>query len=199
MLPVWIAKAMLRLNNMRIVDHNEGNWPAQYVLPTAPHTSNRDFPYGIYARPVVGQYINFVGKDSLFKWPLGPILKWMGGVPVVRSRRTNFVQAVADIFETKPDFKLCIAVEGTRKKVTHFKTGFYFIALKAEVPLIFCRFDFGNRVIEFSKPYHLTGDIRKDFDHIYRHFDGVQGKEPENSFEYDPTVLDLLPEVRPEV
>lgn len=187
---------MLRINGMRVVDLNEGDWPEQYVLPTAPHTSNRDFPYGIYSRPVVNQYINFVAKDSLFKGPVGPILKWMGGVPVVRSKRTNFVDSVADIFKTKGDFKLCIAVEGTRKKVTHFKTGFYFIALKAKVPLVFCKFDFGNRIIEFSKPYYLTGDIRTDFDHIYRHFDGVQGLVPENSFDYDPAVLDLLPEVR---
>lgn len=195
-MPKWLAKFMLRLNGVRIVDHNKGNWPKKYILPTAPHTSNRDFPYGIYSRPVIGEYIRFVGKSSLFKWPLGPILRWMGGVPVVRERRTNFVDGVVRIFNERDRFGLCIAVEGTRTKVTHFKTGFYFIALKANVPLVFCKFDFGNKVIEFSKPYHLTGDIRKDFDHIYRHFDGVKGLVPENSFDYDPAVLDLLPEVR---
>lgn len=195
-MPKWLAKFMLRLNGVRVVDHNEGNWPKKYMLPTAPHTSNRDFPYGIYSRPVIGEYIRFVGKSSLFKWPLGPILRWMGGVPVVRERRTNFVDGVVKIFNERDRFGLCIAVEGTRTKVTHFKTGFYFIALKANVPLVFCKFDFGNKVIEFSKPYHLTGDIRKDFDFIYRHFDGVKGLVPENSFDYDPAVLDLLPEVK---
>ncbi|NJC26033.1 1-acyl-sn-glycerol-3-phosphate acyltransferase [Neolewinella antarctica] len=196
MIPKWLARTMLRFNNVEIVDHNNGDWPDQCVIPTAPHTSNRDFPYGIYSRPIMGQYINFVAKDSLFKWPLGPILRWAGGVPVIRSKRTNFVQAVADIFKTKNDFKLCIAVEGTRSKVTHFKTGFYFIALKADVPLVFCRFNFGERKVEFSKPYYLTGNIREDFDHIYRHFDGIKGLKPDNSFVYDPAVLDLLPEVR---
>lgn len=187
---------MIRLLGMTIVDHNQGNWPKKYVLPTAPHTSNRDFPYGLYARPIIGQWINFVGKSTLFKWPVGPVLKWMGGVPVIRERSTNFVDGVVNIFNERDEFRLCIAVEGTRKKVTHFKTGFYFIALKANVPLILCKFDFGNKKIIFEKPYHLTGDIRKDFDHLYRNFDGIKGLVPENSFTYDPAVLDLLPEVR---
>lgn len=197
-MPKWLAQFMLKLLNVTIVDKNEGNWPDKYVLPVAPHTSNRDFPYGVYARPVIGEYIRFVGKSSLFKWPLGPILRWMGGVPVIRERRTNFVDAVANIFHQRDEFKLCIAVEGTRKKVTHFKTGFYFIARKAGVPLVLCKFDFGNRQIVFEKPYHLTGDIRADFDHIYRYYDGVKGLVPENSFEYDPAVLELLPEEREE-
>ena len=196
MFPKWLAKTMLRLNNVEIVDRNNGDWPDQYVLPAAPHTSNWDFPYGIYSRPILNEPINFAAKDSLFKFPIGSLLKAMGGVPVIRSRRTNFVQAVAKIFKTKQDFKLCIAAEGTRKKVTHFKTGFYFIALEANVPLIFCKFDFGNRRVEFTKPWWPTGNIREDFDYIYRQFDGVQGLIPENSFDYDPAVLDLLPEVR---
>ncbi len=195
-MPKWLAKLMLRLLGMKIVDHNEGNWPDKYVLPVAPHTSNRDFPYGVYSRAVLGEYIRFVGKSTLFKWPLGPILRWMGGVPVIRERSTNFVDGVVKIFDERDSFKLCLAIEGTRSKVTHFRTGFYFIALKAKVPLVLCRFDFKHGVIEFSKPYHLTGDIRKDFDFLYRHFDGVKGLVPEKSFDYDPAVLDLLPEIK---
>ncbi len=195
MMPAALGRFMLRLHGISVVDPNVGKWPKKYVLPTVTHTSNRDFPYGIYVRAVIGEYINFVGKASLFKWPLGPLLRWMGGVPVIRSKRTNFVQAVADIFGERDEFRLCIAVEGTRTKVTNFKTGFYFIAKAANVPIVLCRFDFGNRkAIEFSEPYHLTGDIRADFDYIYRFFDGAIGLVPDNSFVYDPAVLDLLPE-----
>ena len=189
---------MLRLLNVDVVvpEKLAGNWPKKYVLPTVTHTSNRDFPYGIYLRPVIGQYIRFVGKASLFRFPLGPLLRWMGGVPVIRTKRTNFTQDVARIFRERDEFKLCIAVEGTRAKVTHFKTGFYFIAKAADVPLVLCRFDFGNeKAIRFSEPYYLTDDIRADFDYIYRFFDGAIGLVPENSFEYDPAVLDLLPTV----
>ncbi|MBC6992749.1 1-acyl-sn-glycerol-3-phosphate acyltransferase [Lewinella lacunae] len=181
---------------MRIVDHNVGKWPEKYVLPVAPHTSNRDFFYGVYSRMVIREYVNFVGKSSLFRGPLGLVLRWMGGVPVEREKRTNFVDSVVALFRQRDEFRLCIAVEGTRKKVDHFKTGFYFIALKAGVPLLPCKFDFANGIIEFAPPYYPTGDIRVDFDFLYRYFDGVQGLVPENSFTYDPAVLDLLPEVR---
>lgn len=188
MMPDWFGRWMLRLLNMRIVDHNEGNWPKKCVVPTGPHTTNRDFPYGLYARAVLGINIGFVGKAELFKFPLGPVLKWLGGVPVIRSKRTNFVQGVVKVFEERDEFYLCLAMEGTRKKVDHFKTGFYHIAKAAQVPMIFCKFDFGNRVIEFSKPFWTTDDIRADMDFIYRHFDGVQGLVAANSFTYDPDV-----------
>ncbi|WP_020567337.1 1-acyl-sn-glycerol-3-phosphate acyltransferase [Neolewinella persica] len=194
MMPAWFARFMLRLLGVRVIDHNKGNWPRKYVMPVVTHTSNRDFWYGVYSRAILGEYIRFVGKASLFKGPLGVFLKWMGGVPVVREKRSNFVDSVADIFKERDEFRLSLAVEGTRAKVDHFKTGFYFIAKKAGVPLVMCKFDFGNEgVIEFSEPYHLTDDIRADFDFIYRYFEGAIGLVPENSFVYDPKVLDLLP------
>jgi 1-acyl-sn-glycerol-3-phosphate acyltransferase len=193
MMPAWLARFMLRLNNMRVVDHNDGDWPDKAVVPTGPHTTNRDFPYGVYARAVVGRYIQFVAKSTLFKGPAGALMKWMGGVPVVREKRTNFTQAVANIFHERDSFYLCIAMEGTRSKVDRFRTGFYWIAREAGVPMIFAKFDFENRVIEFSKPFYPTGNVREDFDIIYRHFDGVRGLRPENSFVYDPAVLEELP------
>ena len=193
MMPAWLARFMMRLNGMRVVDHNHGNWPPKAVVPTGPHTSNRDFPYGLYARAWVNKYIQFVGKSSLFKGPAGAVLEWMGGVPVVREKRSNFTQSVAKIFAERDKFYLCIAMEGTRGKVDRFKTGFYWIAREANVPLIFAKFDFGNKVIEFSEPFYPTGDVRADFDFIYRHFDGVLGLVAENSFVYDPLVLEELP------
>jgi 1-acyl-sn-glycerol-3-phosphate acyltransferase len=195
MLPASVARFMLRSLGVTVINPNAGKWPKKYVLPTSTHTSNRDFPYGIYLRAAIGEYIGFVGKASLFKWPVGPILRWMGGVPVVRDKRMNFVQAVANIFKTRDEFRLCIAVEGTRIKVDHFKTGFYFIAKEANVPLIMCKFNLRGTpcTIELSEPYYLTDDIRADFDYIYRFLDGPIGMEPENSFVYDPKVLDLLP------
>ncbi|MFT6000806.1 MAG: 1-acyl-sn-glycerol-3-phosphate acyltransferase [Neolewinella sp.] len=194
MIPAWFARFMIRLFGVRLIDHNKGDWPKKYIMPVVTHTSNRDFWYGVYSRSILDEYINFVGKSSLFKGPLGAYLKWMGGVPVVREKRSNFVDSVAGIFQERDEFRLALAVEGTRAKVDHFKTGFYFIAKEAKVPLILCRFDFGNEgVIEFSKPYYLTDDIRADFDFIYRYLDGAVGLVPENSFVYDPKVLDLLP------
>ena len=194
MMPAWFARFMLRLFGIRLIDHNKGGWPKKYVMPVVTHTSNRDFWYGIYSRAILGEYINFVGKASLFKGPFGAYFKWMGGVPVVRDKRSNFVESVANIFQEREEFRLCLAPEGTRSKVDHFRTGFYYIAKKANVPLILCKFDFGNEgVIEFSKPFHLTDDIRADFDFIYQFYEGAVGLVPENSFIYDPKVLSLLP------
>jgi 1-acyl-sn-glycerol-3-phosphate acyltransferase len=195
-MPTWLAKFILHLLGVNFVDKNDKKYPNKYILAVVTHTSNRDFSYGIYSRAMLNQDINFVGKSTLFKGLVGTYLRWMGGVPVVREKSTNFVDAVANIFEERDEFRLCIAIEGTRTKVDHFKTGFYFIALKAGVPIVPCKFDFGNNLIEFAEPYYPTGDIRKDFDFLYRYFDGAIGLVPENSFDYDPKVLDLLPEVK---
>ncbi|WP_420461103.1 1-acyl-sn-glycerol-3-phosphate acyltransferase [Neolewinella sp.] len=188
------ARFMLRLNGMRFVDHSAGRWPKKCVVPTGPHTTNRDFPYGLWARAAAGQYIQFVAKSTLFRGPAGAVMKSLGGVPVVREKRTNFTQSVAKIFAEREEFKLCIAMEGTRKKVDRFRTGFYWIAREAGVPMVFAKFDFGNKVIEFSEPFYPTGDVRADFDFIYRYFDGVRGLVPGNSFVYDPAVLEELPQ-----
>ncbi|MEM7573313.1 MAG: 1-acyl-sn-glycerol-3-phosphate acyltransferase [Bacteroidota bacterium] len=186
-MPRWFAKFMLRILGMKVVDHND-EWPAKAVVAVAPHTSSRDFPYGLYSRAVIRQDIKFVGKASLFKGAVGPILKWLGGVPVDRSKRNNFTDAVADIFRQRDNFLICLAIEGTRKKVDRFKTGFYYIAKAAEVPIVLVRFDFGKGNIEFSKPYWPTEDMRADFDFFYRHFDGVKGINPAGSFDYNPEV-----------
>ncbi|MEM6398081.1 MAG: 1-acyl-sn-glycerol-3-phosphate acyltransferase [Bacteroidota bacterium] len=180
-MPKWLARFMMWLLRMRVVDHNE-EWPPKTVVAVAPHTSFRDFPYGIYSRRIIGVYIRFVGKAELFKWPIGPILKWMGGVPVDRSKRGNFVERVAAIFDERESFHLCVALEGTRMRVEKFKTGFYYIAKTAGVPIVACRFDFGNRKIEFSEPFYPTEDVEADLEYFYDHFDGVEGLVKERSF-----------------
>lgn len=188
MMPAWLGKFMLRLNGIEVKDHNKGSWPVKCVVAVAPHTSNRDFPYGLYARAAIQQNIGFVGKASLFKFPIGPILKSLGGVPVIRSKSTNFVQSVANVFKSRDEFKLCLAIEGTRTKVDRFKTGFYYIAREAGVPIVLTKWDFGNRCLDFGEPFYPTADSRADLEYIYQYFDGVIGLVPENSFTYDPEV-----------
>ncbi|MEM6878521.1 MAG: 1-acyl-sn-glycerol-3-phosphate acyltransferase [Bacteroidota bacterium] len=180
-MPSWFARFMLWLLRMRVVDHNS-EWPPKTVVAVAPHTSFRDFPYGLYSRSVLGVDIKFVGKAELFKGPIGAILKWLGGVPVDRSKRGNFVERVAAIFDERESFHLCVAIEGTRKPVQKFKTGFYYIAKTAAVPIILCRFDFGNRKIEFSKPFWPTDDVEADMEFFYQHFDGIEGLKKSGSF-----------------
>ncbi len=179
-----IYTLMMRIIGWGIINHNEV-MPDKYVVAVIPHTSNWDFPKGIFVRSIMGEDIRFVGKRSLFWWPLGPILKAMGGYPVDRSKNTNFVDAVAALFKEKKSFKICITPEGTRKRVEKLKTGFYYIAKKAEVPILLCRFDYDRRVVEFSEPFWPTDDKEADFEFIHDYFRGIRGKYPEYSFLYE--------------
>jgi 1-acyl-sn-glycerol-3-phosphate acyltransferase len=153
------------------------------VIIVLQHTSNWDFLIGILLRPTLDLDTYFVAKSSIFRFPLGILMRWLNGVPVDRTKHSNFVDAVATHFEGKESFKITIAPEGTRSKVTSLKTGFYYIAIKADVPIICCKFDFGNMVIGFSEPFYPTGDYEKDLPQILSFFKGVKGKIPENDFD----------------
>lgn len=157
--------------------------PKKCVVPVVPHTSNWDFPLGLLTRAAIGTDIHFVGKNSLFKGPLGGIMRRLGGHPVDRRKRTNFVDAVVQLFSEVDELRLSVAPEGTRKKVDKLRTGFYWIARGAKVPLVLCRFDWGNRVVSFSPPFHPTEDAEADMAYINDYFSGIEGKRPEFSFE----------------
>ena len=152
------------------------------ILMVLPHTSWHDFYLGIFTRGVLGIEMHFVGKKELFRFPFGWFFRWMGGTALDRSGGLNKVDAMATIFKQKEVFRMGISPEGTRKKVTELKSGFYFIALKAEVPIIPVAFNFKKKEVGFGNPYHPTGDYEKDLKNILTHFQGVKGKIPENGY-----------------
>jgi 1-acyl-sn-glycerol-3-phosphate acyltransferase len=152
------------------------------ILMVLPHTSWHDFYLGIFTRGVLGIEMHFVGKKELFRFPFGWFFRWMGGTALDRSGGLNKVDAMATIFKQKEVFRMGISPEGTRKKVAELKTGFYYIALKAEVPIIPVAFNFEKREVGFGNPYHPTGDYEKDLKNILTHFQGVKGKNPENGY-----------------
>jgi len=151
----------------------------KYVIIAAPHTSWQDFPIGILARNTSGIKINFIGKDSLFKGPFGFIFRSLGGTPVDRSQSNNLVDAIVDVFNSKEEFRLALLPEGTRKKVERWKTGFYYIAKGAKVPIVMATLDFGKKQVKISEPYYPTDDIQKDFEYFKSFYIGVLGKKPE--------------------
>ena len=154
----------------------------KFVIAVVPHTSWWDFPLGIILRNVWKAKINFVGKKSLFKPPFGWYFKWMGGAPVDRTKNSDTVTATAEVFKTRDIFRLTLAPEGTRKKVTTLKSGFYYIAKKAEVPIVLIAFDFGKKQVKVSKPLWPSANKEADFKEYVDFFKGVKGKIPEYSF-----------------
>ncbi len=156
-----------------------GSFPSDLkkcVIIGAPHTSWHDFYLGVFFRDIQGITLNFVGKKSLFDSPFGWFFRSMGGMPVDRSKNANLVDAIIDIFNEKEEFRLAISPEGTRKKVEKWKTGFYYIAKGANVPIIMITFDFKQKQIAISEPYFPTEDKEKDFEYFHKFYDGVLGK-----------------------
>jgi 1-acyl-sn-glycerol-3-phosphate acyltransferase len=142
-----------------------GDMPAdlkKYIIITAPHTSNWDFLIGLCVRSILGFESNFLGKKSLFRWPHGWLFRKLGGYPVDRTNRNNLVDQVVELFQSQQKFVLALAPEGTRKTVSDWKTGFYYISLKAKVPIVRSKFDIKNKCVTIFPPYWPTGNIQVD-------------------------------------
>ncbi|QBN17320.1 1-acyl-sn-glycerol-3-phosphate acyltransferase [Flavobacterium nackdongense] len=152
------------------------------VLMVLPHTSWHDFYLGIFTRGIVGLEMNFIAKKELFRFPFGYYFRWMGGAPIDRVGSLNKVEAIAKIFENHTEFRLAISPEGTRKKTSELRSGFYYIALKANVPIIPVAFDFGKKEVNVGEPFFPTANYEQDLKIILDHFQGVLGKIPENGF-----------------
>ncbi|GMN11858.1 1-acyl-sn-glycerol-3-phosphate acyltransferase [Croceitalea sp. MTPC9] len=152
------------------------------VFIVVPHTSWVDFFLGLLIRRVWNEEINFIAKKSLFKFPFGWYFKWMGGAPIDRSKNNDTVTSIANIFNDRDKFRLALSPEGTRKKVTTWKTGFYYIAKTANVPIVMVTFDYGKKQIQISEPHFPTEDKEADFKLYTSFFKGVIGKVPEYSF-----------------
>ena len=155
------------------------------VMMVLPHTSAHDFYLGIFIRGITGLQMNWVGKKELFRFPLGFYFRYMGGEPLDRTGGLNKVDTIAAIFQRKKVFRLAVAPEGTRKKISELKTGFYYIALKAKVPVIPIAFDFGKKEINLGKPVFPSGDIEADITVLKKHFIGVKGKIPELGYSFE--------------
>ena len=159
-----------------------GNFPKElkkYVVIGAPHTSWRDFYIALLAKNSWGTKINFVAKKSLFRFPFGFFIRAIGGTPVDRSKSTNLVDAIVKIFNDRKEFKLALSPEGTRQRVEKWKTGFYYIAKGADVPIIMFAFDFGKKEIRLSKPFYISKNMKNDFDYFLSFYKDVIGDKPE--------------------
>ncbi len=152
----------------------------KFIIIVAPHTSYMDFILGLIGRSVTGiSKARYLGKKELFKFPYGWIFCALGGYPVERSKQTNMVDAVAGIVDKHDQFVLALAPEGTRKKVKSLRTGFYYIAKKARLPIVMAGFDYAKKEICISEPFYTSNDFEADMDFIWNYFKGIKGKNPE--------------------
>ncbi|MGB1448301.1 MAG: 1-acyl-sn-glycerol-3-phosphate acyltransferase [Flavobacteriaceae bacterium] len=161
----------------------KGNFPEdpKYVIAVVPHTSNWDFIIAIGVRTYLKEPIHFVGKKELFTPLTSWFFKGLGGMPLNRKKNEKVVDAIARMYDEEDVFRMAIAPEGTRKKVDEWKTGFYYIAQKAKVPILPIAFDWAKREMVFHPLFTPTGDREKDFTYLKSLFKGVVGKVPEYS------------------
>jgi 1-acyl-sn-glycerol-3-phosphate acyltransferase len=153
----------------------------KFVIMGASHTSNWDFLVFMGAVHAVGRQIHFIGKHSLFKWPLGGFMRALGGVPVDRSARQDLVSQIVAEFERRDDFILVIAPEGTRSRTTNWKTGFYQIALRAGVPIVCAGPDFPTRRGVFGPVIRPTGNYAEDVKPAFAFFRTITPRHPERA------------------
>lgn len=170
------SRAFLRLNGWTV----QGELPptaAKSVLIAAPHTSNWDLPYTLMVAFVLRLNIYWMGKASIFRFPFGPLMRWLGGIAVDRAKSNNLVSASAQaIVQADGPVQLVVPPEGTRGKTRHWKTGFYFIALEAQVPIILAYMDYHRKVSGLGPVFQPTGDVEADMAQIKRFYAPIRGR-----------------------
>ncbi len=150
----------------------------KYVLVGAPHTSNMDFLFFYLGVLAMGLKASFLAKKSVFWEPLGTILRMMGGIPVVRDKHTNMVDQMVQVFDERDELILLVPPSGTRRKTDYWKSGFYYIALGAKVPLVLATMDYKAREVGISHWFMPSGDIKKDMDVIRSVYEPITPKFP---------------------
>jgi len=171
----WLV---LKLGGWKVV--NVAPATGSYLIIAAPHTSNWDFPLGIAIAFHLRLKVYFIAKHTLFNGFAGPIMRWLGGVPLNRGASKNFVDASVEIYANSENLIFAIAPEGTRSSVGRWKTGFYHMAKGANVPLALAYFDFSKRIGGIGKMLNTTENIDADMQAIADFYEPVIGKYPNN-------------------
>ena len=172
------ALARLVLRCMRWTTVVQQPIPDRCVMIAGPHTTNWDFVVMVAMARVKGVSIRWLGKDALFRPPLGRVMRALGGVPVQRDSASGLVAALASEFAGRDELHLVVPAEGTRSRTEYWKSGFYRIALAADVPLLCAFVDGPRRTGGFGPVIHLTGDVRADMDRVRAFYEPKDGLRP---------------------
>ena len=178
----WLAKFIyFKLLGWKVTGNTNMSMDSvkKAVIIAVPHTSWHDFYIGVLLRSVLNVKTNFVGKKELFVFPIGWMFRALGGAPIDRHTKENKVEAIAKLFKKRTEFRMAMAPEGTRKKVVEWRTGFYYIAKAANVPIIMFTLDFAKKENKISEPFYPTDDTEADFKFMKNFYKGAVGKIPE--------------------
>ncbi|MEM8593432.1 MAG: 1-acyl-sn-glycerol-3-phosphate acyltransferase [Pseudomonadota bacterium] len=176
----FISYIILRLTGWKLTNVEVTKGLDKCVIIAAPHTSNWDFPLTIMLAFSARMPIYWIGKEEMFMFPFRSFMRWMGGIPVNRSKAQGLVDFAADTIKDSDSLYLIIAPEGTRTKVNHWKSGFYRMANTADVPILLGYIDFKKKRGGFLELFHPTGDYQKDIDVIQAKYTHISGKRPNN-------------------
>ncbi len=166
-----------------------GSWTVRGEVPGArkfvviayPHTSNWDVPWTLAISLVNRLHIHWMGKSSLFRGPMGPVMKWLGGIPIVLDESRNVVQQTIDAFNAHDELIIVISPEANRSYVEEWKSGFYHIAHGADVPIVLGFLDYVRREGGYLESFIPSGDLQRDLAEIQAAYRGIQGRYPEQS------------------
>jgi 1-acyl-sn-glycerol-3-phosphate acyltransferase len=178
-----LSKLIFKINGWKII--GVSTYPKKCVVVTAPHTSNWDFFIGRCYAYIIGIQPKYLTKSELFLPVLGALIKWNGGIPVYRKAKHNVVDQVVEMINCSDAIIIGIAPEGTRTKVENWKSGFYHMAVKANVPILLLKMDYKNKEVGVICVFMPCGDFEKDMLFIQEQYKGVKGKIPEN---YNPKI-----------
>ena len=151
----------------------------KYIIALAPHTSNFDFILGLLYSRAMGFRSDFLMKKEWFFWPLGILMRKLGGIPVYRSRKMSMTDHLAETARQRDTFHLCITPEGTRSRTEEWKKGFYYIALKAGLPILLYGVDYPSKTIRCTKSILPDGDFDRQMTEITTYFKDFSGRHPE--------------------
>lgn len=152
----------------------------KFVLIVAPHTSNWDFIVGVLAMYAIGLRATFLGKDTLFRFPLGILMRWLGGFPVDRTSKSDVVTQTVELVARLDRCIITLAPEGTRRRVERWRTGFYWIALKAGIPILPVSFDFSRKEVRLFPLFRPTGKAESDLAALRGHYRPEMAFNPAN-------------------
>lgn len=151
----------------------------KFIVIAAPHTSNWDFFYARLAFLILGVPLKFFIKKEWFVFPFNILFKWLGGIPVDRSKKENLTDQMSNIFNDYRELAIMIPPEGTRSYNPDWKKGFYYISKKAKVPILLGYIDFENKVGGLGPVFYISDNVEEDIEEIKKFYRNIKGKYPE--------------------